>query len=131
MTESDAQKQILDWLKLKGFYCLRINSGNIAQSYHGDTRYIQLAPRGTPDVFCIVNGCPVFIEVKKDEKAINQWKKQWENFQKTARVTPYNQRSVDQHKQMNKIREAGGFTIVACDAKMVEDDLIALSILTR
>ena len=131
MSESSQQKAIIQWLKLKGAYVLRLNSGSLTKQYKGGFHHIQLCPRGTPDLYVLLNGYSCFIEVKKDEKEIKAWQTQFKNFQKTARITPYNQRSVHQHKQQNKIRDAGGFTLVACSVKMVEEDLKALSILTH
>ena len=60
MTESEIQKQIIHYLKLKGCIVMRLNSGRAAHN-------VRLCPPGTPDLLAIYRGGSVWIEVKTEK----------------------------------------------------------------
>jgi Holliday junction resolvase len=60
-SESEVSKQIVDYIKASGFTVYRMNAGK-AKVNGG---YIQLAPKGTPDLLANVYGFILWIEVKK------------------------------------------------------------------
>lgn len=49
-TERQTQQAIIGYLKYKGWYVQRMNSGIIPSIYKGKTRLIQLSEKGTPDI---------------------------------------------------------------------------------
>lgn len=62
MTESAIQKEIIDYLRARGYTVVRINSGKV-KARNG---FVQLADPGTPDLLAIDRkGRHVWIEVKK------------------------------------------------------------------
>jgi hypothetical protein len=50
LTEHQIQNQCIQYLKLKGFYVIRLNSGVLRASDASRTRLIRMAAAGTPDV---------------------------------------------------------------------------------
>lgn len=72
-TEKQIQQTIINFLKYKGFFVLRLNSGRIPTS---KGKMVNLAPKGTPDIMAFRNprtcGCMkcdgvslIFVEVKR------------------------------------------------------------------
>jgi len=59
MTESQIQKQIIDYLKLSGYLVFRMNSGKARNN-------IRLCPPGTPDLLAVSSKGNLWIEVKTD-----------------------------------------------------------------
>ena len=59
MKETEIQKEILDWLKNRGFMCWR-NSNMPTRG----RRNLTFVPRGMPDIFVLVSGRLVGLEVK-------------------------------------------------------------------
>lgn len=65
MTESQIQKQIIDYLKLSGYLVFRMNSGKARNN-------IRLCPPGTPDLLAINGRKNVWIEVKTKNGKLNE-----------------------------------------------------------
>ena len=80
-TEHQIQTQIMNYLQMKGYYVMRLNTGMIENKYGGR---IRLSPAGTPDIMAFKNGnCDVgsklhfeckdvellFIEVKRPQNS--------------------------------------------------------------
>ena len=68
--EKVAQKQIMEYLTLRGWVVERMNSGKIPAKYGGKTRYIRLHTTGCPDVQALrkaPNGYTevLYVEVKR------------------------------------------------------------------
>lgn len=61
MKESDIQRQILDYLALKGIFHYRNNSGAFDNGHGGFYRF---GAKGSPDIICVIGGRYVGIEVK-------------------------------------------------------------------
>jgi hypothetical protein len=57
MTEGEIQKQIIDYCTLKGALVFRMNSGS--RNYNN-----KQAPKGTPDLFVVLNQKGLWVEVK-------------------------------------------------------------------
>ena len=57
MTETEIQKQIIDYCTLKGALVFRMNSGS--RNYNN-----KQAPKGTPDLFVVRKPIAIWIEVK-------------------------------------------------------------------
>lgn len=65
VSEHEIQNQILEYLRLKGYYCMRLNSGRYAVG----GRYIAGQEAGTPDIMAFKKFYPIlFAEVKKPGK---------------------------------------------------------------
>lgn len=124
MKESEVQKLITEYLETKKIFFIRCNSGSIFL----DGRRIRLCPIGTPDLFILIDGKPIFVELKRDEKTHKLWKRKWQNFKKTSLQTPYNSRSVSQHKRMQEITNAGGICISTWSLDGLLKDLESLNI---
>jgi hypothetical protein len=61
MNESYTQRQILDYLTLKGIFHYRNNSGAFKRD---DGHFYRFGALGSPDIICVINGQFVGIEVK-------------------------------------------------------------------
>lgn len=65
MSESDIQKQILDWLEVRNaFPCLLGRKGKARYT----SRYMR---SGLPDIFCVFKNKAVFIEVKRPKGVVS------------------------------------------------------------
>ncbi len=84
MTESEIQKEIIDYCAVSGAIVFRMNSGS--RNYNN-----KQAPKGTPDLFVVFKNKPVFIEVK----------------------TPTGKISEVQEKMHKRLRDLGQCVIVA------------------
>lgn len=116
MKESELQKLVTDFFDSKNWFYLRCNSGSIFL----DNRRVQLCPPGTPDLFLLVKGKAIFIELKRNKKVYDTWKKKYKNYLKTNVISPYSTRSVIQHKRIKQITESGG----TCISTYSFDDLM-------
>lgn len=65
MNESTIQKQITDYLKLRGALVFRMNAGSIK-------RNVKLAPDGTPDILAILPWKTIWIEVKAGKSKLRK-----------------------------------------------------------
>ena len=59
MTESQIQKQIIDYLRTIGAIVFRMNSGSTRHN-------VKLAPPGTPDILAVLRTQTIWIEVKTE-----------------------------------------------------------------
>ena len=92
MSEQDLVNQILDYLKLRGVWAIRVNSGGRqVDGANGKAYFIKFAPPGTPDILACAGGCFVGIECK----------------------LPGNEPTPKQLECHAQIRRAGGVVIVA------------------
>ena len=69
--EADTQRLILDWLKAKRIWHIRLNTGAVKASYGGKSRFIRFGVPGMADIFAMVyrrgQYFPVWIEVKSPD----------------------------------------------------------------
>jgi len=66
MTESEIQKQILEYLaRHHDCYSWRNNTGAVKANYNGKDRFIRFSEKGSADVFFILKGKFYAVEVKK------------------------------------------------------------------
>jgi len=76
MTEHELQTSIIQYLQLKKYYVMRLNSGVIPSFYKGEQRMIRLSKKGTPDLLAFRGILEpkynyvklIFIEVKLPKK---------------------------------------------------------------
>ena len=88
MKESDIQRQILDYLALKGIFHYRNNSGAFKDS---NNHFYRFGALGSPDIICVIAGQYVGVEVK----------------------APKGKQSDHQKDFQKKLEEAGGKYILA------------------
>ena len=102
--ERDVQKLILQWLRLQGAWCVRVNGGAVKT----EGRFIRFTDTvGTPDILCCWFGRMVGIECKR----------------KGGRASP------DQLACIDAINRAGGLAFVADSLADVERALKAEGLL--
>lgn len=64
LTESDVQKLILNWLKLRRYFHWRANTGGMSGAHKGKAWFVRFGRAGQPDIFVVRNGLLIGIEVK-------------------------------------------------------------------
>lgn len=126
MKEKAVETQIIMWIRTIGGYVQKVQSGAMLKGYAKKTPYgpinrmykINMADTGTPDLIGCIGGKFFAIEVKKDQKEIDKWR----------RTAETDKRSIAQHYQQDLIRNAGGITIIACSLEEVIQDFKALKL---
>jgi Holliday junction resolvase len=68
LSEKMIQQQIMNYLEATGWYVMRMNSGKYAVGEGVNSRYIRGHKAGTPDIFALKGGKPLFVEVKREGK---------------------------------------------------------------
>ena len=121
MSETQVSKQIQEYLTLNGWYVLRIQSGSVLVKKGNYCNMMKLAEKGSPDIMALKEGKCCFFEVKKDEKEKKAWIRKIENFKKTARLYPSYHKEIAQFKALERIKQAGGYTFLACSVKDAEN----------
>lgn len=48
--EHQIQQEIINYLKFRGWYVMRLNSGRMPYTYKGKQKFMMLAEKGTPDI---------------------------------------------------------------------------------
>jgi VRR-NUC domain len=76
--ESDIQRQILDYLRLKRIFHFRNNSGAFAGEYKGKQRFFRFGAAGSPDIICVIAGQFVGIEVKAPKGRMSDHQKEFQ-----------------------------------------------------
>lgn len=65
LTEHEIQRQIIDWLRLRHIFFWRNNTGAFSGTYKGKKRFVRFGTPGAPDIFAVVQGRIIGIEVKR------------------------------------------------------------------
>lgn len=60
--ERAIQASCMEYLRLRGYYVLRLNSGALPNA---QGRPVRMLPAGTPDVLAIKDGRALFVEMKR------------------------------------------------------------------
>jgi hypothetical protein len=72
-SEHEIQRQILDWLKIMGFFYWRNNTGTSGPMFHnGKRRFVRFGTPGSPDIFVVDDGQIYGIEVKAEGKKVSE-----------------------------------------------------------
>ena len=98
MKEHQLMTLIKNYLEAKGWFVLRLNSGALRTE---KGHMVRMSPAGTPDLFALKNGKPIFIEVKLGR----------------------NKTTIMQDHMLNIIEEHGAQTIIAYSLEDVEGSL--------
>jgi len=77
LSEHQIQKQILDWLKAKGIFHWRNNTGAMKGSHKGKGWFMRFGAVGSPDIFVVHKGDIYGIEVKAPGKFESEEQRQW------------------------------------------------------
>jgi len=75
MKESDVQRQILDYLALKGIFHYRNNSGAFVDA---QKHFYRFGALGSPDIICVIKGQFVGIEVKAPKGKQSEHQKEFQ-----------------------------------------------------
>lgn len=109
MKEADVQKAIIDFIRYKGGWVVKVPAG-AAMRFRGDQKYfVRLAEAGTPDLVACYKGQFIAIEVKRDTTAVGAWHR------------GVDERSICQHIQKGLIEDTGGKFVIACCIEDVEE----------
>lgn len=76
--EHEVQSAIIDWLKMKRIFYWRSNTGAFAGTHNGKTRFVRFGKKGSPDIFVVIHGQIIGIEVKGDQGFQSQVQKEFE-----------------------------------------------------
>ena len=99
MTETQIQKQILDYLKAIGVVAWRSNAGR-------GRRNITPAPKGSPDIIgFLVGGKFLGIEVKKPGEKLSEDQRKWHQYALNYGCTIIVAHSVEEVKEIGGIKE--------------------------
>lgn len=75
-SEHQIQSQILDWLKIKGIFHWRNNTGGFGGAHKGKKWFVRFGAVGSPDIFAVIEGHIYGIEVKAANGKLSE--KQWD-----------------------------------------------------
>lgn len=123
--EKGIEKAIIEYIFRIGGWAVKVQSGKMKKDYlirkggwagKIKTHWIQLAPKGTPDILALIDGLFVAVEVKSSMTEVKKWYKQNDS------------RSICQKKQLDKIKEAGGFALLVCSLDEFIHDIESMSI---
>lgn len=78
LTEHEIQSQILDWLKAKRIFHWRNNTGAMASTYKGKSRFMRFGVKGSPDIYVLQLGQLMGIEVKAGKNFQSQAQREFE-----------------------------------------------------
>ena len=82
LSEKDIQRQVLDYLAIKRLFHWRNNTGMIFSEYKGKKRAFKMGQVGSPDIFIVILGQIIGLEIKspKGKQSENQieWQKAFE-----------------------------------------------------
>lgn len=131
MKEKTLQNSVVAYLESLGAYVISVKSGKLMAVYSGKVRMIHLAPAGTPDLFVILEGIPICIELKKDEKTADQWKRVVSRYRESGSTAKSNIPIIQQYECHNEITRAGGIAIVCGSVQEVEDELVSHGFIQR
>lgn len=121
--EKAIEKNCIEYLRMRGFYCQKIHSGALMVAA-GPARYrVNLADRGTPDIFACVRGRLVCIEVKESPEEAAEWERQWQKHVETKQLKKSWERSIYQHVEQDKWRGAGAEIIVVSSVEELDRDI--------
>jgi hypothetical protein len=76
--EHDTQRAILDWLEHKRIFHWRNNVGGFTGVYQGKRRFVKFGKKGAPDIFAVIRGQIIGIEVKGSTGFQSQVQKEFE-----------------------------------------------------
>jgi hypothetical protein len=101
--ERDIQKVILDYLACIGVFAWRANTGAVAATYKGKSRFMRFGPKGQADILGIMSpsGRLLAIEVKRKGQGPTE----------------------EQSRFLNRIDLAGGIAIVAHSLEECQESL--------
>jgi hypothetical protein len=76
--EREVQSAITDWLTHKHYFWWRNNTGSFLGEYKGKKRFVRFGKKGSPDIFVLIKGRLIGIEVKGDGGFQSQVQKEFE-----------------------------------------------------
>ena len=82
--ESEIQKVILDFLRLKGFMAWKNVSTGIAGGGKGKTRFYPMGQKGLADIIALKDSTTLFVEVKREKGKLTEHQKKFLNDVRNA-----------------------------------------------
>lgn len=76
MKESEVQKMLLDYLRIRGWFAFKVNTAGIFKQKTGN--YIPNPNRGCPDIFAAKGGITIAVEAKSEKGAQSDFQKEWQ-----------------------------------------------------
>lgn len=127
--EKVLEKNMMEYLRIRGFYCQKVHSGEVYVKKGPLTYKLKLADRGTPDLFVCIRGRLVCIEVKASPEEHAEWERQWqahlnsadENGRKQIKISW--ERSIYQHTEHQKWRDCGAEILVCSSIDELQRDI--------
>lgn len=130
MSEQQLLKACIQYLRLRGCYCQRVQAGLIRQVIGKQVRWIHLADKGCPDILAAVpckisNGNAPFarfcgIEVKSSPSAVKAWHRAQNKAQNMKRLSKPEETAVAQNYHKELIEKAGGVYALICSLEELE-----------
>lgn len=98
MAEKDILRNIIGYLEYNNIWWERLNSGaQLIKNNKGEIRNIRMAKKGAPDIIACYNGLFMGIEIKKDKKEYENWRRIAGIYRTTKEQKKSWQHIVDQH----------------------------------
>jgi len=119
LQESDVSKSIQDFLKIKNYFTIRLNTGKIEDKYG---YFVKLCDEGTPDIMVYKDGQLYFFEVKRGEKERASWKRHVTKFLEAPIINPISKerrRAAAQYKMMRQAAKEGALCFVVITVEEV------------
>lgn len=125
--EKEIESACMSYLRYRGFYCQKVHSGAMMKAGKDGAMYrINLADKGTPDIFACIMGRMICIEVKESPEEVAEWKRQWEKHLETQEMKDSWERSIYQHVEQAKWRNCGAEIIIVSSVQELESDIAFL-----
>lgn len=135
MSEQQLLKACIQYLRLRGCYCQRVQAGLIRQVIGKQVRWIHLADKGCPDILAAIpckdlrhqisnKNAPLArfcgIEVKASASAIKSWHRANKKAQNMKPISKPEETSVAQNYHKELIEKAGGIYALICSLEELE-----------
>lgn len=78
MSETNLVKACEQYLRLKGVFCYRNNTGGMTYEYKGKKGFMRFGAVGSPDIIAVINGQYVGIECKMPKGKQSPGQKEFE-----------------------------------------------------
>jgi len=119
LQESDVSKSIQDFLKIKNYFTIRLNTGAVETKYGS---FIKMSEEGTPDIMVYKDSQLYFFEVKRGEKERASWKRYVTSFIEAPIIIPISKdkrRAAAQYKIMKQAAKEGALCFVVVTVEEV------------
>lgn len=105
-SENDIKNAVIKYLRLRGYWVMRLNTGAFSGEYHGKRRFVRFAVPGCADILAIRQRTPldapsvVWIETKSETGRQTERQRQFEREVKAVGCWYFVVRSLDDLKEL-------------------------------